>query len=71
MWAHVSNGLIFLGGINMLSIAITISLVIGWILGLLSYFGFRIGYKMLVEVLEEEKKPSAFSLGGELKATDY
>lgn len=39
----------------MLSIAITISLVIGWILGLLSYFGFRIGYKMLVEILEEEK----------------
>lgn len=55
----------------MLSAAITISLIIGWILGLLSYFGFRIGYKMLVEVLEEEKKPSAFSLGGELKATDY
>lgn len=39
----------------MLNAAITISLIIGWFLGFISYFGFKTGYKLLIEVLNEEK----------------
>lgn len=39
----------------MLAEAIVISLIIGWFLGFITYFGFKTGYKLLMEVLEEEK----------------
>lgn len=39
----------------MLNAAITISLIIGWFLGFVTYFSFKTGYKLLMEVLEEEK----------------
>lgn len=48
----------------MLNAAITISLVIGFILGFIAYHATRVGYKLLLEVLEEEKstkKPLAYS----------
>lgn len=44
----------------MLGKAITISLVIGFILGFIAYHATRVGYKLLLEVLEEStKKPLA------------
>lgn len=39
----------------MLGTSITISLIIGWFLGFISYFGFKIAYKEWMKVLEEEK----------------
>lgn len=39
----------------MLSAAIAISLVIGFFIGFCSYWACRVGYKLLTEVLEEEK----------------
>jgi len=39
----------------MVSIAIVSSLLIGWFLGFVSYFGFRIAYKEWIKVLNEEK----------------
>ncbi|MFL2134180.1 hypothetical protein [Desemzia sp. FAM 24101] len=46
----------------MLSAAIIISLIIGWVLGFITYFAVRTGYKLLIEVLEEtQKEPLADS----------
>ena len=47
----------------MLSVAITISLVIGFILGFIAYHATRSGYKLLLEVLEEntQKEPLAYT----------
>lgn len=48
----------------MLNVAITISLIIGFILGFVSYWACRVGYKALLEVLEEKKQkkdPLAYS----------
>lgn len=39
----------------MLGTAIVSSLVIGWFLGFVTYFGVRTGYKEWMKVLEEEK----------------
>lgn len=39
----------------MLSAAIIMSLIIGWVLGFVTYFGVRTGYHLLKEVLEEVK----------------
>lgn len=39
----------------MLGTAILLSLLIGWFWGFVTYFGVRTGYKVLIEVLEEEK----------------
>lgn len=30
--------------------------VIGFLVGFMSYFGVRTGYKLIIEVIEEEKK---------------
>lgn len=38
----------------MLSAAITISLAIGWLIGFVTYFGIKTGYKLLIEVLDEK-----------------
>ncbi|WP_285439364.1 hypothetical protein [Carnobacterium sp. ISL-102] len=40
----------------MLNTAIAASLIIGWFLGFVSYYGFKTGYKLLMEVLLEEEK---------------
>lgn len=47
----------------MLGKAIAISLVIGWVLGFVTFFGVRSGYKLLLEVLEEntKKEPLAYT----------
>lgn len=47
----------------MLGKAITISLVIGFILGFIAYHATRVGYKLLLEVLEEntKKEPLAYT----------
>lgn len=39
----------------MLGKAIVLSLLIGWFLGFVTYFGLKTGYKLLMEVLEKEK----------------
>lgn len=39
----------------MLGTAITLSLLIGFTLGFMSYWACRVGYKALIEVLEDEK----------------
>ena len=39
----------------MLGTAITISLIIGFVGGFLAYWACRVGYKALIEVLNEEK----------------
>ncbi|MFL2120947.1 hypothetical protein [Marinilactibacillus psychrotolerans] len=38
----------------MVSKAIIISLAIGWLIGFVTYFGVKTGYKLLGEVLEEK-----------------
>lgn len=49
----------------MLSIAITISLIIGFLLGFIAYHATRVGYKLLIEALEEgksiKKEPLAYT----------
>lgn len=39
----------------MLGITITISLIVGWILGFVTYFGVKVGYQLLKAELEEGK----------------
>lgn len=39
----------------MLGTAITISLIIGWVLGFATFFGVRAGYQLLKAELEEDK----------------
>lgn len=46
----------------MVGTAITLSLLIGWLLGFVSYYAVRVGYKALIEVLEEEKMQKKESL---------
>ncbi|WP_278046302.1 hypothetical protein [Desemzia sp. C1] len=38
----------------MLNAAIVMSLIIGWALGFVTYFGVRTGYHLLKTILEEE-----------------
>lgn len=46
----------------MVGTAITLSLLIGFTLGFISYWACRVGYKELMRVLEEEKNAKKIPL---------
>ena len=39
-----------------MSAAITMSLIVGWFLGFVTYYGFRVGYKAVMQELTEAHK---------------